>query len=69
MRFVPLPFRAEGGCSPGRLPLFAGALLRRGRSSAGPPGARTVLYLILLFPLAVGLILAAVGTSPVAGAG
>ena len=31
-RFVPLSYRAEGGCSPGRLPLFSlkGAVATRG---------------------------------------
>jgi hypothetical protein len=59
-RFVPLPYRAEGGCSLARLPLFAGTLLLAGLALGwGASVLGQVCYLILLFPLAVGLALAA----------
>ena len=59
-RFVALPYRAEGGCSLLRLPLFVAALLLAGPALGWVASALgQVCYLILLFPLAVGLALAA----------
>lgn len=66
VRFVPLPYRAEGGCSLVRLPLFVAGVLLGGlffgwlASTLGQ-----VCYLILLFPLGVGMALAYVGGAAV----
>jgi hypothetical protein len=59
VRFVPLPYRPEGGCSPSCLLPFFGAVLLSGAflgwlaSTLGQ-----FCYLILLFPLGMGMALA-----------
>src|SRR5262249_14907805 len=61
-RFVALPYRAEGGCEPLRLPL---PFLVVPAVAVGLGWLASVLgqawYLILLFPLGMGMALAAVG--------
>jgi hypothetical protein len=58
-RFVALPYRAEGGVHPSRLPLFIVGVLASG---VGIGAVASVLgqtcYLILLFPLVMGMTLA-----------
>ena len=68
-RYVALPYRAEGGCDPLRLPLPflaipAGAILLGWLASA----LGQAWYLILLFPLAMGAALAGLGAAVVRGA-
>ena len=61
-RFVALPYRAEGGCSVLRLPLFFAALPAAGAALGWVASAvGQICYLILLFPLALGLALACLG--------
>lgn len=59
-RFVPLPYRPEGGMSLTRLPLFLGFV---GLGGAGLGALASALgqvcYLVLIYPLALGLALAA----------
>jgi hypothetical protein len=63
-RFVALPYRAEGGCSLARLPLFVVTLLLGGLTLGWAASVLgQVCYLILLFPLAVGLALAALAAA------
>ncbi len=65
-RFVALPYRPEGGCDPARLALpfvavpAAAAVLGWLASALGQAW-----YLILLFPLGIGMALAAVGAAAV----
>jgi hypothetical protein len=58
-RFVPLPYRAEGGVNLVRLPLFlAGVALIAVILGALASALGQVCYLILIYPLALGFVLA-----------
>src|SRR5262249_48216378 len=65
-RFVALPYRAEGGCDGARLPLL---FLTAGTIAASLGWLASALgqawYLILLFPLGIGMVLAVVGVTMV----
>src|SRR5262249_176076 len=65
-RFVALTYRAEGGCDLARLPLL---FLAIGALAAGLGWLASALgqawYLILLFPLGIGMALAVVGAATV----
>ncbi len=59
-RFVPLPYRPEGGVNLARLPLFLGSVLLGGAALGALASALgQVCYLILIYPLAMGLGVAA----------
>jgi hypothetical protein len=64
LRFVALPYRPEGGCSPGHLPGFFAVLLLGGMLVGWVASALgQIWYLVFLFPLGMGIALAVLGNA------